>query len=843
MKKTALAVLGAGCVAALLLAKAAAGSHGYDQPNLYSASAWLAAMLAFGICVMMLVEYSMHGRRIHLYLGGAFLSLGMIGVWDAMILPSSISTSGLNSRYIALWNSEWITFAAMLVVGAVMNRGVLVKRQPSQLVAVLVGAVLWASLAIFLVCVFPAIAGALAAIRVVSVITSICAVMFCLGYFVYSRQPFHRNNAVLIWLSYGLIFAALSVIAGVSTSGPSHQLLFGVASLLKVIAYLLPLTGMLAEQFRMHDRMQEHANDLANLIQAQQAVVSIKSIDELFQRIVELTSTSLSAKAVCLMPFDEDRGTLFPAAFFGLDGESVEKQLVFRPGESAPGEAYSNRATTVVRDVSKDLALSRKMDGARGIDSAAFAPLLVKGECLGVLAVFFGDTEKRLQKEQVRLLEAFATQAALAVGSARLHGRIIDTAKVSQDNVKEMDFVWEIGQAVASKLDIQDLVDTLAEKLRTAVDAKNCSVLVFDADETRMKILGHKVLTRHESIEGHVDQCDMTAAMVAKRGEPLTVSNLPNSCQCMYPAMAVDDVGTHHLLSVPMSLRGFMGAITVFRQNAEPFGEREKRLLTRLAPLVATAIRNAELYEREKKIAESLQKSFLPDLKPMLPGFEITSKYKAAFDESIIGGDFYDLIDLGNGKYGITVGDVSGKGLDAAIYTAMSRYMIQAYSSDTGHPAEVITRLNKALHRFTPSTKFVTLVFGVLDTNTSNFTYVNAGHESPFHYKAGEDKSYPLPNTGPAVGAMPEAEFSELTIKIEAGDIVVLYTDGASEVRSDGKFLGTEGVQVMIESKIREGVHDLPDALLAEIQSYADNRLRDDVAILAIKARVPGSLF
>ncbi|MHB0912378.1 MAG: SpoIIE family protein phosphatase, partial [Armatimonadota bacterium] len=509
------------------------------------------------------------------------------------------------------------------------------------------------------------------------------------------------------------------------------------------------------------------------------------------------------------------------------------------------GESFSEKETVFVRDVLADSVLAPRLDGVGGVRSATIVPLTARGECLGVLAVFFGGLyrpKEKLQKEQMRLLDAFAGQATLAVDTAGVRGRALDYARESDDYAREIEIVWEIGQAVASKLELHELVDTLAEKLKAAVGAKTCSVLVYDADSVGLKIMGHKALTRHHASSEHIDNCDKLAAMVAKQGEPLVLTNVPNSCHCKYPEMVFNE-GTHHLLSVPMSLRGFVGAINVFRQNSEPFGEREKRLLMRVSPVVAAGIRNAELYERERRIAECLQQSFLPELAPELPGIEIRGLYQAAFDESRIGGDFYDVIDFGGGRYGVVVGDVAGKGLDAAVYTAMTRYMIQAYTAEGADPIDTITRLNWALHRYTPAHKFVTLVYGVIDTAAGTFTYVNAGHELPFIYIKEKGRLEELSTTGPAVGAFEEMEFSAETVPFTPGDTLVLYTDGASEARSDGKFLGTDGLREIVEAGIRKDVDDLPRAIVDGVRKYTDGPQHDDMAILAIKARKPGSLF
>lgn len=826
--------------AALLLIAAATKSEWVVQPHPYTAASWLAAIMAFGVSVVMLAEHFLHKRQIHLYIGTAFLSLGILGVWEALTLPSAIVNPEDNT-YIALWQAGWITLALMLVFGIILNREAGSKPSAMRTATVASVGILWAALIIFPVSVFPAAADFLAMGRIGFFTSITCGAVLAVAFAAYIRSAVNKGNAVLAWMGYGLVFAVFAQAAIVLQTQP-YGALFGFASLMKVLAFLSPLAGMLAEHTRLQLRLHDQASDMSSLIQTQHAISSFTMQAEVYQRIVELISVSCEAAAVCLMTFDKERGLLNVAARVGFDDDQA-RRLAFRPSEGPPGDCFSNKEPIFIKDVFKNPTLLQKLDGVGTLRSGLFMPLIVREECLGVLALFFGGRPiQRMSKEQMRVVDALAEQAALAVDGFQLRGRIDDTARTSDDYARELEIVWEIGQAIAAKLELHALVDTLAGKLSVAVGAKTCSVLVFEPDVVGLNVLGHRQLVRYRSVADHTDQCDIIAAAVAQKGEPVIANDVPNSGQCKYPDMAVDDGGTHHILSVPMSALGFVGAITVFRQNADAFGEREKRLLVRLAPMVAAGVRNADLYEREKKIAESLEASFMPDFDREYPDIRIDHGYLAAFDESLVGGDFYDVIEFGEGKYGIAIGDVAGKGLDAAVFTAMTRYMIQAYSDDDLDPVGVVSKLNSALYRYTPTGKFVTLVYGVLDTMSGSFTYVNAGHEIPFIRKSG-DRLESLQTTGPAAGALAEADYTSDTVPFEPGDMIIFYTDGATEARCEGKFLGTEGLRKIITDQLRRNMDNLAKAILSGVRSYAKGHLRDDIAVLVVKARTPGALF
>ena len=852
MKRSALAIpVGVAFAVLLLIGAVNESQKAFPQSNPYAAVSWLAAIAALGAFAVMLAEYFIHGRQAQLYLAGAFIAVGIIGVWDAITFSYGVAfgvraaSEAPTWAYLLLWQLQWVTLAIGLIYGMVLGRRFSPKDQTMgrAIIACMVG-ILWAAVLVFAVSNygFRAASHGIWITRAGMITSAACAAVFAITCFGFGRTSIHRRSAVLGWMAYGLIFAVLAELAMALKAEPSRSF-FWFASLMKALVFLTPLAGMLAEHTRLQVRLRDQSAEMSGILQAQEAVASVSSPSELFRRIAELAASALGASAACVMPFDKDRGLLRVAAHVGLDDDLV-KRFTFRAGEGPSGDCYSDRVQILVRDVLEDRILGSKLDGLSGLKTAVFAPLIAREECHGILALFFaGKPIHKLSKEQSRMLDALANQAALAIESVELRGRILDSAKTSGGYAQELETVWDIGRAVGSELELNALVDALSEKLKSAVGATACSVLVFEPDLVGLKILGDKKLARYESVADHVDQCDVIAAQVARKAEAITINDVANSRHCKYSEMATEDGGVHHMLSVPMSLRGFVGAISVFRQNGEPFGESEKRLLTRLAPVVAAGIRNAQLYERESSIAQSLQETLRSRVEQRFKEIAVSGGYQAAFDESLVGGDFYDVIEFGGGKYGIAIGDVSGKGIEAAVYTAMARYMIQAYSADDTDPVYVISKLNTALCRYTPVGKFVTAIYGIVDAEAKTFTYVNAGHEIPFIFRGNSGNLEALASTGPAAGALEEGEYRSEQIAFEPSDTLIFYTDGATEARSEGKFLGTEGLQKIITDLIGRHPDDLPKAIITSIRSYAKGRLRDDIAILTVKCRVPGALF
>ena len=457
MKKSALMIpVGAATAALLLIASAAKYRQAAHQPDPYAAISWLAAIMAIAVFVVMLAEYFIHGRQVHLYVGGGFLAVGIMGVWDALTFPYDVVFGNLSEpsastwAYLLLWQLEWITLALILVYGMFRGRRFSSKEQVmSRSVAVGVAAILWAAIVIFVVSNFgyrAAVSGAWVS-KSGMISAGACGVIFAIACFGYGRTSIHRKNAVLAWMAYGLVFAVLAQLAMAIREEPSRSLLW-FASLMKVLVFLTPLTGMLAEHTRLQVRLRDQASEMNTLIQTQQAVAAIASPADLYQRITDLAAVSLSAVAACLMPFERDRGLLRVAAHVGFD-DDVAKRLAFRPGEGPVGDSYSDKELIFIRDVVEDRTLNSKLGALGEIRTGVFAPLIARDECLGVLAIFFGGRPlQKLSKEQSRMLDAIANQAALAVEAAELRGRILDFSKATGGYAQELETVWEIGRAV-----------------------------------------------------------------------------------------------------------------------------------------------------------------------------------------------------------------------------------------------------------------------------------------------------------------------------------------------------------------------------------------------------------
>jgi serine phosphatase RsbU (regulator of sigma subunit) len=267
--------------------------------------------------------------------------------------------------------------------------------------------------------------------------------------------------------------------------------------------------------------------------------------------------------------------------------------------------------------------------------------------------------------------------------------------------------------------------------------------------------------------------------------------------------------------------------------------------LTRIAVAMSNMARSLEEHERTWKqgyehqriIAETLQKSFLPTINHETHGYRIADIYAPAQHDSHVGGDYYDVIHLDDKKLGIVMADVSGKGVDAAVYTAMSKYMLRGFARENCVPDSVMMRLNDALTYFTAGEVFVTLFFGVLDTAKRTLVYSNGGHEYPMLFRADTGGAEILESTGTALGIVHGARYGVHEVSFARGDVLVLYTDGITEARAGKEFFGVDRLAQLVTSLGCLSAKDIANGIMMAIETFTTDKIRDDIAILVIEAK------
>jgi serine phosphatase RsbU (regulator of sigma subunit) len=287
---------------------------------------------------------------------------------------------------------------------------------------------------------------------------------------------------------------------------------------------------------------------------------------------------------------------------------------------------------------------------------------------------------------------------------------------------------------------------------------------------------------------------------------------------------------------MPLIVQKRVIGVMFMNHHTEPvaFTPAQIGFASNVATTISLALHNAELYEGQRTVADTLQQAMLtiPD---HLPGVEFSCLYRSATESARVGGDFYDMFEAQCGRVGITIGDVSGKGLEAAATAAMVKNTVRAYALAGDAPADVLHKTNNVIRFSLDPASFVSVLFGVLDPVDRTFTYSSGGHPPPI--LLGNDREPTLLRAGGTViGPVPDAAYAQETCLLGPRDYLVLYTDGLTEAGAGGVRYGEDRLLTVLRDVPRRATPEhLVEHLFFDALDFAGGTLSDDLALLAIR--------
>jgi serine phosphatase RsbU (regulator of sigma subunit) len=283
------------------------------------------------------------------------------------------------------------------------------------------------------------------------------------------------------------------------------------------------------------------------------------------------------------------------------------------------------------------------------------------------------------------------------------------------------------------------------------------------------------------------------------------------------------------------------------RLSQQEYSADDRKLLSDLATQTAPAVRVAQLVrqqqeaqereriEQELRVARLIQQTLLPKVVLELGGWDVAAFYRPARE---VGGDFYDFLEFEDGRLGIVVGDVTDKGVPAALVMATTRTMLRAAAQRLDSPGEVLRRVNDVLYPDIPQNMFVTCLYAILDPSSGRLRYANAGHDLPYlRHKGGPGGASELRATGMPLGLMPGMGYEEKEAVLEAGDSVLFYSDGLVEAHDPrGEMFGFPRLQGLVGAH-RSGGSSLIGFLLSELTRFTGEgwEQEDDITLVTLQ--------
>jgi serine phosphatase RsbU (regulator of sigma subunit)/CheY-like chemotaxis protein len=585
-----------------------------------------------------------------------------------------------------------------------------------------------------------------------------------------------------------------------------------------------------------------------------------------FKALSEVTDTALAAldlndtlrslllRFLAAMKADGGAILLLDGATQRLEvraSEGAARAVVTGVGGGAQDDFLSRvaRATgpVVVTEAVSEGAGADPERRSNGLRSMLGVPLRVQGRLIGAAHVHSFRPDP-FSQEEIELFDVLATRSALLIENSRLneqerrlHREAEAMAAKQRRIADEVGILYDVAQALVRYMGLDERLMTLAGHLVRVMQAERCVIWLFEHEAlVPSTMMGVPPAEREARRRFRIEPEEMG---------PRLKDALARNQIDFVPDARTGDLVTGELphqwdmrsvLLLPMVSSGRAIGVVWVDQPGESrqFSTDQLRLAEAIAGQAAVAIENAQTFEQERSVASTLQQSFLPRTNIEIPGYDVKSHYAPAFTAAQVGGDYYDYIDLPNGKLGVVMGDVCGKGVTAAVFTAMAKYELRAYAVEDPSPASVVTRLNRSLYsQMSEDCMFITLVYGVLDTRTGEFVYVNAAHPHPLIYDPIRDQVDELGTTGGMVGALPSMEFQEARTCLAPGGVLLLYTDGVTEARTGHDMLEIQGVQEVLRRAAGGSAQAICDSVYQRALEFSGGNLKDDVAIVAVRAK------
>ena len=530
---------------------------------------------------------------------------------------------------------------------------------------------------------------------------------------------------------------------------------------------------------------------------------------------------------------------LAPGAVRGLacPHTRVAEQLL----ELALGPARGQPVVEIA-DALGDPRLRNARDAAResGIEAALAAPLLVRDEVVGLLAVYPHRGLLPTQNEAA-LLAPLASLLAVAIQNAQLHERSTELAHQREvaltserKAAKRLGALYEISRSFAQSLSLDATLDALAETIVDVLDID--AAVIRMPDERREQLIPRAI---------HVTDDQLAEAARAILFRPVPFERFSREARPFHLGRRRRLAGTE--LLEPFLAKGWTAAMIPVATPAEtiasltilsfrpgsPITEEQIEGATAIAGQAALAIDNARLYQQQKQFSDTMQRSLLPREQPDAPGLQIGQVYESSARVDV-GGDIYDFLTLDDGRLAVVLGDVTGHGVEATADMAMAKFVFRSLAREHPEPADFLAYANDVVVDEIATGKFITMTYLTVDGLNGSVACASAGHPAP-RLVLRDGTVQALEASGLVLGIDSGQEYAEVQAELPSGATLVVYTDGVVEARRDGELYGTERLDAVLSEQRGLPADALARAVADDARRFAGGELADDLAVVVIR--------
>src|SRR5436190_333847 len=574
------------------------------------------------------------------------------------------------------------------------------------------------------------------------------------------------------------------------------------------------------------------SDQLTTLFALGREVASVLDLDELLQKIPQLIARITDFQAFAVYLLDERRQELTVAYSVGYPGE-VARAPRLAVGSGLVGAAVAEGRPILVNDVSAD---PRYVEAVPGSRAELVVPLRRKGRVIGALNLLSGTPDQFTEADET-MLRQFGAHVAIAIENARLFEH-------EREYTGTLETLAEIGREFGAILNLDELLTRITNLTRRVIDYRTFGILLVNDErsELEMKVAvryGDKVSMPRVKL-GHG-----LVGYAALHGESVLVPDVSREARYI---KVVDDAKSE--LAIPLLLQDrCIGVFDLESPELDAFSKRHVEILTLLASQAAVAIENARLYEtirgnedrleKEIRFAQLVQAALLPaELPKRMKHVDVAARFAPARE---LGGDLYDFLAPEPNSLVVAVGDVSGKGVPAALYSAFAGELIRSrtfrrrYAPEQFSPAGVLASTNTILHERQLEEYFCTLCYALFDLKRRIVTLANSGLPYPIRCTGDTVSQIELP--GVPLGSFAGSTYDELSFDLAAGDLLVFCSDGVFEANDAlGREFGAARLLQVVSEVRSKAAGVIVDAIFAAVQEFrGDTPPNDDMTAVALR--------
>lgn len=574
---------------------------------------------------------------------------------------------------------------------------------------------------------------------------------------------------------------------------------------------------------------------LRTLFDLGRRVMSVLELDDLLRTIPGLIGRVIAFDAFAIYLLDEAGESLTIGYATGYPDGIVET-IRLRVGEGMVGRAVAHRRAMLINDLGLEPEYKAYVPG---MVASLVVPLIYRRQVIGALNILSGH-KHAFSERDLAIVRQFGVHAATALENARLYTE-------AQANAQVFETLSEIAREVSSILDVDTLFSRLAPLMRRLVDHRSFAVLLMDPSGRQLDVQHLSVRYGSEVTLPSVPVGEGLVGHAALHGEPVMVGDVRNDPRYIKVA---DDIQSE--LIAPMMYQGTcIGVVALASPVLNAFNARDVDFATLLASQFAIAIRNAQLYRdvtlnqkrlaRELSFAQRVQVALLPQGVPSrIRGLDVGARFAAAHE---VGGDFHDFLDPLANQLVVAVGDVSGKGVPAALYSAFASELVRSrtfrkrYQPGRVTPGMVLQSVNTILNERQLEEYYCTMCYALFDVKKRTLTLANSGLPYPLRWSGGQ--VLPIEQAGVPLGAFPGIEYEETEMTYARGDVFVFCSDGIYEaMNATGEEFTSGRLATVLAEHAQRPAIEIADEIFAAVHAFRGDALQnDDMTAVVVKAQ------